>query len=839
MFACQLDFDRNTPISENDDVGITSTTEMLLPITYTIRLDKASVVAPVMPTATSPVMPISSPIPTQSSTLNSISQAITTTEPQRIVDSDDLAVAMQAWHNGRFDEAESNFKSIIKNKNSSSDDKKRALYWQGRTELALAKYRAASETFTTFLTDYPHDELNRSAQFNQALAFERIGESDSAVQSYQKSILADDPIAVYIYERIADLAMRNENFDEAQTYYQHALEETTETKYHVYFHEQIAKTLLEQNQFDEAIAQYTAILNVAQFSAYRAEIMHLRGEAYLYSDNMPAAQAEFQATLDQYPRTYHAYLTLLDMLEADMPVDDFLRGYVDYHGGGAYQPAITALDRHLTTSSSERDDEAHWLLAWSWRKMDDLERTIAEFDTIIAEYPHSQFWHQAHFHKARAIGWQGKIDEAIKTHQAFAETYPQSPLAGESLWKAGQLAFFNDRFSNAYDYWQDMAKRYPHDEYADDALFWAGIAAYRNDAYQNAEHAWQILVSDYPTDEFSQAAYFWQGKALLAMGQQEQGKTIFHQLSDQSLSYYTVRARIILQNNENVEPIKINISPPTHAEKSEAETWLRQWLKECKGFSFCMNDNDNTGATTLVLSSIQNDPAFIRGEALLSLGLQSEAADEFEIVKANWYDEPLAMYQLALVFRERKLYRLSILCANRVAKLASQTYSSDTPKFIRRLMYPVYYSDLVIPQAEKRNLDPALIFALILQESLYDATAQSHANARGLMQIIPPTGIEIANDLGEANYTHDYLSLPHHNIEFGTWYLRKIMTMLDENQTASLAGYNAGPGRVQGWLQVSDDMDVFYVMVPFSESRTYIRRISTHLAAYREIYGEK
>jgi soluble lytic murein transglycosylase len=153
------------------------------------------------------------------------------------------------------------------------------------------------------------------------------------------------------------------------------------------------------------------------------------------------------------------------------------------------------------------------------------------------------------------------------------------------------------------------------------------------------------------------------------------------------------------------------------------------------------------------------------------------------------------------------------------------------------LIYPTYYADLILPLTESLNLDPALVFALIRQESFYDPNALSIAGARGLMQIMPPTGADIAQRTSTANYTLESLWQPYRNIQFGAWYLRQMMDFFDNNQFAALAAYNAGPGRVQEWSPLLSDLDIFVAHIPLSEPQNYIRRIYLNLDNYREIYG--
>jgi soluble lytic murein transglycosylase len=105
------------------------------------------------------------------------------------------------------------------------------------------------------------------------------------------------------------------------------------------------------------------------------------------------------------------------------------------------------------------------------------------------------------------------------------------------------------------------------------------------------------------------------------------------------------------------------------------------------------------------------------------------------------------------------------------------------------------------------------------------------------MQVMPATGEYVATNLDFSSFDTDQLWLPYVSIKFGAWYLSQQLGLFDNNQFAALAAYNAGPGNVQEWIKVSDDLDIFVESIPFQESRIYIRTIYANLAAYRRLYG--
>jgi soluble lytic murein transglycosylase len=200
--------------------------------------------------------------------------------------------------------------------------------------------------------------------------------------------------------------------------------------------------------------------------------------------------------------------------------------------------------------------------------------------------------------------------------------------------------------------------------------------------------------------------------------------------------------------------------------------------------------------------------------------------------------DALASYQLAVRFRDLGLYRSSILAAASAVRVAGASPATG-PRFLGRLIYPIHYADLVVPEARKYNLDPLVMFALLRQESLFESFATSYAAAHGLMQVIPPTGAWIAEQLQWPNYDSQDLYQPYVSVAFGTYYLVVQRDYFDGDLFAAMAAYNAGPGRSATWRQQAGaDQNLFVELITIDQPQDYIKRITEHYAVYRTLYGQ-
>ena len=153
------------------------------------------------------------------------------------------------------------------------------------------------------------------------------------------------------------------------------------------------------------------------------------------------------------------------------------------------------------------------------------------------------------------------------------------------------------------------------------------------------------------------------------------------------------------------------------------------------------------------------------------------------------------------------------------------------PSWYYRLRYPLAYESIVRGHAENYSLDPALLAAVIYQESKFDTEARSKAGAVGLMQLQPETARGIALRTGGSKFHVDDLTNPEINVRYGSWYLRHLLDKYDEERLA-LAAFNAGQGNVDSWRKAGKG-------IAFAETRHYVDRVDELKRIYRDAYASE
>ena len=171
------------------------------------------------------------------------------------------------------------------------------------------------------------------------------------------------------------------------------------------------------------------------------------------------------------------------------------------------------------------------------------------------------------------------------------------------------------------------------------------------------------------------------------------------------------------------------------------------------------------------------------------------------------------MGNLELVRRGRLVAAVLVL-----AVLGAAVYVVEaSPPWFERLRYPLDYSAVVRDQARAERIDPALLAAVIYQESRFHPGARSKSGAVGLMQLRPSTAKGIALRTGGTAFHVSDLTNPAINIRYGAWYLGNLLRKYRQERLA-LAAYNAGQGNVDRWLDAGSP-------IQFPETRAYVSRV--------------
>jgi soluble lytic murein transglycosylase len=411
----------------------------------------------------------------------------------------------------------------------------------------------------------------------------------------------------------------------------------------------------------------------------------------------------------------------------------------------------------------------------------------------------------------------GDDAEMMKAVKDLAEHYPKSP------WRLKALVTAGNRYvaTNEQDKYEPLFK-VASDTFPDDA----------STAYCHWKIAWDAYLADkpesiallreqverYPFETRASTALYFLGRLNEKAGKLPEARAYYDRVDAQFPHYfYGMLAR------ERIKDPKVAAVPPDE----DATAWLDdvEW-PEHRDFT-----------------SVEPNPAtrlrIDRARLLMLAGLPDLADSELRFGAKTDTEQP---HLLAL---ELARAMPSPFHALRIMKSFIGDYLSipfdRAPLRFWQMLFPLPYRDDVVRNANARNLDPYSVAALIRQETEFNPDAHSHANAYGLMQLVPATGRMMGKQQGITISSTKTLLIPGINIQLGTEYLRSQLDHWGGNWAETLAAYNAGPGRVKEWLTWSDYREPaeFVESIPFTETREYVQAVLRNAEMYRTIYAEK
>lgn len=400
----------------------------------------------------------------------------------------------------------------------------------------------------------------------------------------------------------------------------------------------------------------------------------------------------------------------------------------------------------------------------------------------------------AAYQRARSLLRAGQTSAGRAALRQVVKTFPRDTnAAAPALFLLADLATDDGRDADARAGFAEVARRFPTSDFAPASLFHAGIIAYASGAFEAAAKDLERLVERYPRSTDATAARYWAARARERAGDRKRASDLWREvMRTDPLSYYSLASARRL----GTAPWK-----PTPARDSlERPPALQQ--------------------------------AADRAALLDVLGMGTEEGFEYDAI-ASPGRSPDSLLAAAGVLMERGE-------TSRAIGLARRAVAASAPRDTRlfRLMYPLVYDDAIRAEAAAHRIDPALVAALIHQESSFNPRATSRAGAVGLMQVLPSVGASIAKAQGIASYERVLLYQPDVNVRLGMTHLDAMLRQYPRLEYA-LAAYNAGGTPVRRWRQKpgTDDPELFVERIPYDETRDYVRILIRNQAMYRALYA--
>lgn len=352
-----------------------------------------------------------------------------------------------------------------------------------------------------------------------------------------------------------------------------------------------------------------------------------------------------------------------------------------------------------------------------------------------------------------------------------------------------------------------LAVNHVGSEESAEALFRLGLIHLREQDYSAAAARFERLLALTYGQDFEYRTLYWYWRSQQKLGIEGASATALRLIQKYPITYYGLRARAELNDNKLVwteEELK-SLSGEVRLTSSQMEVWQRIELLLKAGW------------LTAARQEIARlpDPSHPK-DKIFRAYLQTQGFDYFNAIR-----------------------------------MLNQAWNEDSGLLLRstlELGFPRAFSLQVENEAKNYNLDSALVYALIRQESSFRVDAQSPAQAMGLMQLVPVTAREVAQNLSlrrNLQLPEDMYD-PDLNIRFGTYYMSRMVRAFKGHVPLALAAYNAGIGRMRRWLAARPDLgdieakpsslpenEIWIDELPWTETRLYVKSIMRNWIIYK------
>jgi soluble lytic murein transglycosylase len=409
---------------------------------------------------------------------------------------------------------------------------------------------------------------------------------------------------------------------------------------------------------------------------------------------------------------------------------------------------------------------------------------------------------EARFFHLSAIGELGHDAEYVRLARELVDAHPGESWSEETLNNLATHFILADDDDRADLVFREVLERFPDGRHAQRAAWKVGWTAYRNGRFEEAAGQFEQAAARFPRGDTRPAWLYWAGRAREQLEQAAEADARYALVvADYQNSYYGRLARRRLAERRASPalppaPASVRSFPPM----PPTEDVIRQ---------------------------------------LIAQELYDDAVNELLFAQRAWGDSPAIQATIGLIHSRTGELRRGINAMKRAYPQYIAPGGEQMPVEMLKVLFPVAYWDLLKKHATARGLDPYVVAALTAQESTFDAGIRSHANAIGLMQVLPSTGRRYARRLGIKRFSARSLTNPELNVRIGTAIFADLVERFGSPHLA-LASYNAGEGAVARWVSERPGIarDEFVDDIPYPETQNYVKRIVGTAEDYRRLYGE-
>lgn len=636
----------------------------------------------------------------------------------------------------------------------------------------------------------------------------------------------------------------------------------------------LAKSMLLQEKYDLSALNYQFVIDNYKDSIFREKSYIELADSYYMNEDFAAAEKNYDAYIKAYPQSsltpyglfqqgvcmeknkklneaYSVFKKIyLDYPETEYAVYSFdnLNRLANIEGLPQFRPAAGELysrgeklfkiyyydlalesfskilqDSSLKNSDPDIYSKTLFRTGMSFYNMNDYKNAREYLQRNYDGYPGGDLADDTLYYLGRCLTNLDDNEGAIKTYKKLIELFPSSNFADDGLYRTGRISYIADDLHNAAFYYQRIIDEYPSGDRISDAYWELGWIKYRLQDYEGALFTFDGMSKHFKGTSLEEKSLFWKTKSLEKLGRKEEAAEGYKSLfSINPFSYYGFESANALKE------LGINVTfPAINKELDPDNPEIAGIIPEIYGY-----------LEPQVIVSEEDATHINKAKELLFIEFYDSAASEIEASGEETDADPSKILEISTLYLKSRDYENSILLIQKNYKKLSSALKGSEKDYYYYLFYPFAFKEYIRKYAGTYGIDEKFILAIIREESRFKADAGSHAGAQGLMQIMPATGKNIADQLGISNFNNDMLHDPETSIRMGAYYIAQQLNNFGNNKYYALGAYNGGPGAMQRWINNYGNLDIdeFIENITYDETKNYIKKVMESYYIYELMY---
>jgi soluble lytic murein transglycosylase len=479
--------------------------------------------------------------------------------------------------------------------------------------------------------------------------------------------------------------------------------------------------------------------------------------------------------------------------------------------GRRYQDALSELSPLIEQAPPERmlDMQTEFAtLLYRTHKRDDAQHL---FESILQNQSASVDA------KAQTLYFLAEIardkDDGQKNRDYVAQLRtlaPESSWMSDALLSAGNMYLLRRDYETATPFYAEIYQRQKNGKASPYSHWKTAWLTYRMGKRDEAKRLFEEQLSMYPNSAEVPNAIYWRGRMAEEEGDKKLARAFYQKLAENYRYYYyanLARLRLPKMGEETIDPPLLENLPRPPAPPENWET-----------------PADNIRAQ--------------KAQLLANAALYDFAIAEMRAASPG--SPPWEAKSVADIYNEQGSYIHAIETLKRAIPGYFAAEIPQIPRPVWESLFPRPFWEELKRDSAANRLDPHLVASLIRQESEFNPSAISPANAMGLMQLLPTVGKGMAKEMKIKHFSSDQLLVADTNLRLGTRYFKQIVDHYDGQVEYALAAYNAGIDRVNDWRKNGNfaDVEEFVESIPFTETREYVQAIMRNAVIYKLLYSK-